>query len=291
MARARNIKPAFFQNELLAELTPLARLAFIGMWTIADFKGCIEFRPKRLKVQLLPYDDCDMETIAINLEQSGFILIYSVAGQRYIKIPKFEQHQNPHKNERDAGSAIPDHDKSDIKINKLTQDGTKPDKIGSDRADSLLLIPDSFNLIPDTGNLMPLVPSGKKPVVQKTEIETELQNACKQTWQSYCDAYFDRYKTEPVRNAKVNGQIKSFVKRLGYEDAPHVAASYVQSSNSYYVQRGHSCDGLLADAEKHRTEWATGRRMTTTRAAQMDKTQANFSAVGEAMEILANGGI
>lgn len=94
MARARNIKPKFFQNEDLAELDPLARLAFIAMWTIADFKGCIEFRPKRLKVQLLPYDDCSIEEIAISLDKSGFIRIYSVDGQRYIKVMKFEEHQD-----------------------------------------------------------------------------------------------------------------------------------------------------------------------------------------------------
>ena len=89
MARARNIKPAFFTNENLAELTALERLAFIGMWTIADFKGCIEFRPKRLKIQLLPYDECDFEIITINLDKSGFIRNYSVQGQRYIKIINF----------------------------------------------------------------------------------------------------------------------------------------------------------------------------------------------------------
>jgi hypothetical protein len=148
MARARNIKPAFFQNELLAELDPLTRLAFIGMWTIADFRGCIEFRPKRLKVQVLPYDECDFEIIGKNLERSGFISIYSVLGQRYIKIINFVKHQSPHKNERESGSEIPDIDKANNEINKLTQDGTALDKNGTTRAESLLLIPDSPILIP-----------------------------------------------------------------------------------------------------------------------------------------------
>ena len=151
MARARNIKPSFFQNEELGELNPLDRLAFIGMWTIADFKGCIELRAKRLKVQLLPYDECDFETIVNNLEQSRFISTYSVLGQRYIKIINFEKHQNPHKNERESGSDIPDISEQDEITNEnndLTKDGTKPDFIGTARADSLLLIPDSLNPIP-----------------------------------------------------------------------------------------------------------------------------------------------
>ena len=144
MARARNIKPAFFQNEQLAELSAIDRLAFIGMWTVADYKGCIEYRPKRLKVQILPYDKCEIENIVNNLEQYGFIRYYSVHGKSYLKILNFEKHQNPHKNERDSGSDIPDVDENDNTIIQLQKDGTDTDKIGCTRADSLNLIPDSL---------------------------------------------------------------------------------------------------------------------------------------------------
>lgn len=154
MARARNIKPSFFQDDKLGELEPLARLAFIGMWTLADFKGCIEYRPKMLKVQLLPYDECDIEQISKNLEQFRFIRFYVVNEKTYIKIVNFEKHQNPHKNEREAGSEIPDIPDCSNKNNDMPKDGTKTEKIGTARADSLLLIPDSLNtdsLNTDTG--------------------------------------------------------------------------------------------------------------------------------------------
>lgn len=170
MARARNIKPAFFQNEELSELSPITRLAFIGMWTISDFKGCIEFRPKRLKVQLMPYDDCDFEEIAINLDKSGLISIYSVAGQRYIKIINFVKHQNPHKNERDAGSDIPDIEPKDNVHAVIEGIQIIPDKDGTDRAESLLLIPSS--LIPDSGlidsaNSAPAAPKKSRAEAKK----------------------------------------------------------------------------------------------------------------------------
>lgn len=149
MARARNIKPSFFQNEELGELSPITRLAFIGMWTIADFKGCIEFRPKRLKIQLLPYDNCDLEEIAINLDKSGLIRLYSVQGQQYIKIINFEKHQNPHKNEREAGSEIPDYT-----VEASVHAGFKgfqnnPEENGTAPADSLFLIPSSLTPLPE----------------------------------------------------------------------------------------------------------------------------------------------
>lgn len=167
VARARNIKPSFFQNEDLAELDPLARLFFIGLWTVADFKGCVEFRPKRLKVQLLPYDNCDTERLGKNLESSGFVRIYSVDGQRYLKIVNFEKHQNPHKNERDSGSEIPDVDKADAQVvesieltNYRDKDGTAQECNGTAPADSLLLIPDSP--FPITAESAPAA-SRKKP--------------------------------------------------------------------------------------------------------------------------------
>ncbi|QPF33237.1 hypothetical protein H0S56_06245 [Acinetobacter lwoffii] len=165
MARARNIKPAFFTNDELSELSPLARLLFIGLWTIADYKGCFEYKPKRLKVQLLPYDDCDIEQLVSALDKSRFISIYSVQGQTYGKVLNFNKHQNPHKNEKEKGSDIPDIELRDdvdginsIQNNGLEniennhdKNGTAHDQNETDPADSLNLIPDSLN--PDSLNL------------------------------------------------------------------------------------------------------------------------------------------
>lgn len=170
MARARNIKPALFSNDDLAENDPLGRLLFIGLWTIADYKGELEWRPKRIKAQLLPYDNCDIKELAINLDKSGFIRFYSSQGNTYLKILNFEKHQNPHKNERDKGSIIPDysHDLEET----LESIGLEPesrkitinrDKDGSDPADSLIPYPDSLILIPDS--VKP--ENGKKPSANK----------------------------------------------------------------------------------------------------------------------------
>lgn len=150
MARSRNIKPGFFLNDTLADISPMGRLLFIGLWTIADFKGCVAHSPRKIKAQVLPYDECDVEALLINLEQDRFIRSYVNCGKKYIKIVNFELHQNPHKNEREAGSDIPDYDEKSNEINELKHDGTKPDLIGSTRAEPGFLIPDSLTLIPDS---------------------------------------------------------------------------------------------------------------------------------------------
>ncbi|WP_151834464.1 hypothetical protein [Acinetobacter junii] len=179
MARARNIKPSFFTNDELGDVNPLARLLFIGMWTIADFKGCFEYKPKRLKVQLLPYDDCDIEELVTDLEKSGFISKYTVQGRQYIKALNFTKHQNPHKNERDSGSEIPDIDQQDVLFEENTLHSNDLQNIeinreqdGSDRADSLNLIPDSLNLIPEVISDVVEKPASpkRKPKNQKTTV-------------------------------------------------------------------------------------------------------------------------
>lgn len=184
MARSRNIKPSFFTNDELGDVNPLARLLFIGMWTIADYKGCFEYKPKRLKVQLLPYDDCDIEQLVNDLDKSGFISIYTVQGRKYIKALNFTKHQNPHKNERDGGSEIPDIDQQDIENQEKSLNSSDLQNIeinreqdGTDRADSLNLIPDSINLIPEViSDVVEKSASPKtKSKTQKTSVPENFQ--------------------------------------------------------------------------------------------------------------------
>ncbi len=105
MARARNLKPSFFTNDKLAELPPLTRLLFAGLWTVADREGRLEDRPLKIKAEVLPYDNCKIDRMLQDLHGHGFILRYTVAGTRYIQVVKFLRHQNPH--QKEAPSTIP----------------------------------------------------------------------------------------------------------------------------------------------------------------------------------------
>lgn len=100
----------------------------------------------------------------------------------------------------------------------------------------------------------PKQPKPQKPVSADDE---GLQEACRVTWAAYCDAYFGRYGTEPVRNAKVNANVKAFVKSLGAKEAPLVAAWYVANNEKWYVSQFHDFSYLLKDCGKLRTQWAT----------------------------------
>lgn len=148
--RARNIKPGFFRNDVLAELEPLTRILFSGLWCIADREGRLEDRPKRIKADVLPYDECDIDAMLDDLASAGFIQRYTVENVEYIAILAFSKHQNPHKNE--AGSTIPAPTGETDSDSEAEQHSTSTVqaqyKHTTNPADSGFLIPDS--LIPDT---------------------------------------------------------------------------------------------------------------------------------------------
>lgn len=103
MARARLLKPGFFENEHLAELPFEARLLFAGLWTIADRRGRLEDRPKRIKAVIFPYDEgLLIDDFLAQLATAGFIERYQVNGQNFIWIPTFETHQRPNINEPES---------------------------------------------------------------------------------------------------------------------------------------------------------------------------------------------
>ncbi len=171
MARARNIKPALFDNDKLAlENDPLGRLLFVGLWTIADCNGNLEWRPARIKAKLLPYDNCDIERLAINLDKSGFVRFYSDGQSIYLNITNFTKHQRPHKNEIMKGTPIPDYTEELREIIHLDPITINHDKNGSARDENVSNPPDSLILIPDTG--FPIADTGIRPS-QGEEVEGE----------------------------------------------------------------------------------------------------------------------
>jgi hypothetical protein len=105
MARSRNIKPGFFTNDVLGELPPLARLLFVGLWTVCDRDGRCEDRPKKIRAEVLPYDDCDVEVLLGQLANAGFIDRYEADGRRVVHVVNWHKHQNPHVKE--APSTLP----------------------------------------------------------------------------------------------------------------------------------------------------------------------------------------
>lgn len=270
MARARNIKPGFFTNDVLAECSAFARLLFQGLWCHADREGRMEDRPRKIKAEILPYDDCDIEDLLCQLESRGFIVRYSHGKERFIQVVNFTKHQNPHVKEQESTIPAPC-----ISWASAVQEETKPEVAG--------LIPDSLN--PITDSIEKPLPEAAHPVPAKEKVETELQAVCRKTWAAYADAYELRYGAAPVRNAKVSTQVKSFVQRVSRDESASIAEWFVSHPGDYYAKNLHSFGLLLADAEKLRTQWATGRIAQPTASA---KTQRQLDSEATTRAIFGN---
>lgn len=143
MARSRNIKPGFFTNDLLGDLPALTRLLFAGIWTLCDREGRLEDRPKKIRAEVLPYDQCDADEMLSSLDKAGFIKRYQVDGKSVIQVLAWSLHQNPHIKE--APSTLPafvENCESTMQAPDLVQ--PLPERAGLIPS---LLIPDSLNLV------------------------------------------------------------------------------------------------------------------------------------------------
>jgi hypothetical protein len=103
MARARNLKPGLFKNEVLGAADPLYTILFEGLWILADREGRLEDRPLRIKGEVFPYrDGLNIDEMLNWLQRHGFILRYEAEGKKCILVLEFVKHQNPHRNESES---------------------------------------------------------------------------------------------------------------------------------------------------------------------------------------------
>lgn len=105
-------------------------------------------------------------------------------------------------------------------------------------------------------------------------------------WDAFKDAYFLRYKIEPLRNASVNAKISQLGKRLGY-DAPEVVKFYLTHNEKFYVQKMHDIGFCLKDAESLYTQYKKGKAITSMQVT----TYINEQRVNELDAAVERGGL
>jgi len=105
--RIRTIKPEFYMNDELAALPATTRILFTGLWGLADCEGRLEDKPKRIKLQVLPYDDVDIDAALQDLHDAGFIFRYEIDGQALIEVINFKKHQRISGTEAKSSSVLP----------------------------------------------------------------------------------------------------------------------------------------------------------------------------------------
>jgi hypothetical protein len=94
MARIRTIKPDFWTDGAILDLSLEARLFFIGTWNFALCdKGHLPDDARKLKFQILPADDFAAELIIKQLLESGRLVRIAAGERTFLHIKRFEDHQ------------------------------------------------------------------------------------------------------------------------------------------------------------------------------------------------------
>jgi hypothetical protein len=147
MARLRTIKPEFWSDAAIGEVSVTARLLFIGTWNFADDHGGLDRSPKQLKAQVFPYDSIDCEPLIQELIGAGLLAEYEAGGKKYLHIKGFDKHQ---KVERKSLPRVPVYEDTLKTQRTLTESSPSPrgsslgscslvsdqDRSGSERAPS-----------------------------------------------------------------------------------------------------------------------------------------------------------
>lgn len=96
MARIRSIKPSFWADEKVADLSRDARLLMIGLISFADDEGRFLASTAAIAGFAFPHDDLPAARVRKwlgELEAVGIVLLYCVNGHQYGAFPNWTKHQ------------------------------------------------------------------------------------------------------------------------------------------------------------------------------------------------------
>ncbi|MBM7788872.1 hypothetical protein [Tenggerimyces flavus] len=97
MARIRSIKPSFWGDERVSQLSRDARLLFIGLWSFSDDAGRFLASHQAIAGYVFPNDeDVTPKKLSAWLDeiaQQGMVILYSNGRVKYGAVPKWRKHQ------------------------------------------------------------------------------------------------------------------------------------------------------------------------------------------------------
>lgn len=111
MARARFIRPEFYEDDKIGSLSFPARLLFPRTWMEADMQGVFEWNAKIFRIKAFPHDENvksdQVEKWMGEIVTAGMVEFFEHNGKKYGFIPKFCKHQSFTTSEVKAGNRHP----------------------------------------------------------------------------------------------------------------------------------------------------------------------------------------
>ena len=120
MARKRMLDPNIWQSEDFNKLSTLAKLVFIGLFSLADDEGRGRANPTYLKSSLFPYNEdlrsADIEKTLFEIGSNMSVVFYSCNESKYYELLSWDAFQ---KIDRPTPSQIPMFDESKVEIRRI----------------------------------------------------------------------------------------------------------------------------------------------------------------------------
>ena len=136
MARKRMIDPGIWQSEDFGKLSNLAKIVFIGLFSLADDEGRGRANPTYLKSSLFPYNEdmrsADIEKALFEISSNMSVVFYSCDESSYYSLLSWDVFQ---KIDKPKESIIPAFDKNNKEIRLLfdEQSTTNSRKVAPNR--------------------------------------------------------------------------------------------------------------------------------------------------------------
>jgi hypothetical protein len=273
--RARNLKPGLFKNEVLGAADPLLTLLFQGLWCIADREGLLEDRPLRIKAEVFPYRDVDVNGELTELERLGFIRRFQQGEVKLILVANFKKHQSPHHTEKKSIWCVTGPELEGCKVNgeltvesPLTHGGNPPDLLTPDSLIPDSLIPDSTTTTTDQEVENPSIQPPKRKRRSRSRVIEAFSGATRQVVN-------ELLKIWPVVQPKDRSPIRLDVPMLaGRVDSllrePGVTADLVLAAANLYLEQQkqflHAPQFFLGPSNGKESPWLPYARMVAYQA-------------------------
>jgi hypothetical protein len=97
VGRIRSIHPEQWTDEAFVSCSPLARLLSIALRNEADDQGVFEWKPRAIKMRVLPADNCDVNELLEELISSNQVIRFASEGRQFGFLRNFTRFQKPKK--------------------------------------------------------------------------------------------------------------------------------------------------------------------------------------------------
>lgn len=103
-------------------------------------------------------------------------------------------------------------------------------------------------------------------------------------FETYSEAFMERYGVTPIRNAKVNSQCKKIVEAVGIVKAIELVQYYITRDDAFYINKKHDIGLCLIDAHKLMVDMASGTITTQRRAQDFELSSHNDRVIKRFLE-------